>query len=84
MAGRGGDYQSMKVATWHGGEKFTIGTAADPTPGPDQVVVKIDTVGVCGTDVHITQGLFPATPPAVLGHEFSGTPHFGRGCAEWP
>ena len=36
MAGRGGDYQSMKVATWHGGEKFTIGTAADPTPGPDQ------------------------------------------------
>jgi D-arabinose 1-dehydrogenase-like Zn-dependent alcohol dehydrogenase len=36
------------------------------------VLVKIDTVGVCGTDVHITQGLFPATPPSVLGHEASG------------
>jgi threonine dehydrogenase-like Zn-dependent dehydrogenase len=63
----------MKVATWHGGEKFTFDTVADPAPGSGQVVVKIDTVGVCGTDVHITQGLFPSTPPAVLGHEFSGT-----------
>jgi len=63
----------MKVATWHGGEKFTFDTVVDPTPGPGAVVVKIDTVGVCGTDVHITQGLFPSTPPAVLGHEFSGT-----------
>ena len=36
------------------------------------VLVKIDTVGVCGTDVHITQGLFPSTPPKVLGHEGSG------------
>ena len=27
---------------------------------------------MCGTDVHITQGLFPATPPQVLGHEGSG------------
>ena len=25
------------------------------------VLVKIDTVGVCGTDVHITRGLFPST-----------------------
>jgi L-iditol 2-dehydrogenase len=43
-----------------------------PAPGPGEVLVRVDTVGICGTDVHITQGLFPATPPAVLGHEFSG------------
>jgi 2-desacetyl-2-hydroxyethyl bacteriochlorophyllide A dehydrogenase len=62
----------MKAAVWHGGAKFTIEERPDPAPGPGQVVVKVDTVGVCGTDVHITQGLFPATPPMILGHEFSG------------
>ncbi len=63
----------MKVAVWQGGTKFTIEQQPDPTPGPGQVVVKVDTVGVCGSDVHITQGLFPAKPPQILGHEFSGT-----------
>ena len=62
----------MRAATWHGGTRFTVDEAPDPTPGPGEVVVRVDTVGICGTDVHITQGLFPATPPAVLGHEFSG------------
>lgn len=63
----------MRVATWHGGTRFTLDEVPDPAPGPGEVVVRVDTVGICGTDVHITQGLFPATPPAVLGHEFSGT-----------
>lgn len=63
----------MKAAVWQGGTKFTIDTVPDPVPGPGQVVLKVDTVGVCGTDVHITQGLFPSTPPLILGHEFSGT-----------
>ncbi|MBI4306095.1 MAG: alcohol dehydrogenase catalytic domain-containing protein [Chloroflexi bacterium] len=63
----------MKVAMWHGAGKFVIEEKPDPSPGPGQVVIKVDTVGVCGTDVHITQGLFPATAPSVLGHEFSGT-----------
>lgn len=62
----------MRVNTWLGGDRFEIGDAPDPTPGPDQVVARVDTVGVCGTDVHITQGLFPSTPPLVLGHEASG------------
>ena len=62
----------MRVSMWHGGDKFTVEEASDPTPGPEDLVVEVDTVGICGTDVHITRGLFPSTPPAVLGHEFSG------------
>ena len=62
----------MRLMTWHGGDEFTLDQVADPVAEPGRVVVKVDTVGVCGSDVHITQGLFPSTPPKVLGHEGSG------------
>ena len=62
----------MHVATWRGGSEFTIDTVADPAPGPGQIVLKVHSSGICGTDIHKTQGLFPGTPPEVLGHEFTG------------
>ena len=63
----------MKAMTWHGGAKFTLDDISDPEPMPGYVLVKLDTVGICGTDVHVTQGLFPKDPPMILGHEASGT-----------
>lgn len=62
----------MKVATWRGGPRFTIDQAPEPVPGPGRAVVAVHTAGICGTDVHATQGLFPWTPPLVLGHEYTG------------
>lgn len=62
----------MRVMTWHGGSDFSLDQTSDLEASAGEVIVKVDTVGVCGTDVHITQGLFPATPPKVLGHEGSG------------
>lgn len=62
----------MKAMTWLGEDRFELGEVPDPSPGAGEVVARVDTVGVCGTDVHITQGLFPSTPPAILGHEASG------------
>lgn len=62
----------LKACTWLGGGNFAFGEVPDPEIGPDDVMVRIGTVGVCGTDVHITQGLFPAEPPQILGHEASG------------
>ena len=62
----------MKVATWRGGNEFTVDQVPDPEPGVGEVLLEVDTCGICGTDVHITQGLFPGEPPTVLGHEWSG------------
>ncbi|WP_424968670.1 NAD(P)-dependent alcohol dehydrogenase [Dinoroseobacter sp. S375] len=45
--------------------------------GPDDVRIEIDTVGICGSDVHYYThgkiGPFVVTAPMVLGHEASGT-----------
>lgn len=62
----------MKVATWRGGTEFTIDVAPDPVIKPGLMVVKIDSAGICGTDIHTTQGLYEWDAPDVLGHEFSG------------
>src|ERR1700688_5193750 len=52
---------------------FRVAEVPDPTPGPGQVVVKVDACGICGTDLHILDGEFPPTRyPIVPGHEFCG------------
>jgi threonine dehydrogenase-like Zn-dependent dehydrogenase len=44
------------------------------------VVVAVEAAGICGTDIHATQGLFPWQPPLVMGHEYSGVVRaVGRG-----
>ena len=70
----------MKLATWRGGARFTIDDVPDPAPGPGQALVAVHAAGICGTDVHATQGLFPWTPPLVMGHEYTGVVQdVGRG-----
>uniref|UniRef100_A0A7N8WYC1 Sorbitol dehydrogenase n=1 Tax=Mastacembelus armatus TaxID=205130 RepID=A0A7N8WYC1_9TELE len=47
-----------------------------PEPGPDEVLLKMHSVGICGSDVHFWQngqiGHYKVTKPMVLGHEASG------------
>lgn len=47
-----------------------------PTPGPDEVLVRVGAVGVCGSDVHYYKhgriGTMIVEEPLVLGHEVSG------------
>ncbi|MCD6563700.1 MAG: zinc-dependent alcohol dehydrogenase family protein [Thermoproteales archaeon] len=38
----------------------------------DEVLVKVKACGICGTDIHIFKGEFPAKFPVIPGHEFSG------------
>jgi 2-desacetyl-2-hydroxyethyl bacteriochlorophyllide A dehydrogenase len=50
-----------------------VAEVPDPTPAPGEVVVRVGSCGICGTDLHIADGEFPPTPyPIVPGHEFAG------------
>src|SRR5437016_14682428 len=50
-----------------------VGNVPDPTPEPDELIIRVGACGICGTDLHIAQGEFPPTPyPIVPGHEFAG------------
>src|SRR5512139_1791 len=44
-----------------------------PHPLPDEILVEIKRIGVCGSDIHVWHGLHPYTGyPVVQGHEVAG------------
>jgi L-iditol 2-dehydrogenase len=45
-----------------------------PTPGPDEVLIRVAACGICGSDVHGYDGSSGRRiPPIVMGHEAAGT-----------
>src|SRR6201988_3411352 len=48
-----------------------------PEPGQDEVLVCMETSGLCHTDIHAAHGDWPVkpTPPFVPGHAGGGTVH---------
>ncbi|HEU5486231.1 MAG TPA: zinc-binding dehydrogenase [Microlunatus sp.] len=57
-----------------------------PTPGQDEVLVRVAAAGVCGSDLHMWRGTqsWPTAPPVVLGHEVSGViADVGADVVEW-
>ncbi len=43
------------------------------TPKPNEILIKIKRIGICGSDIHVYHGLHPYTNyPIVQGHEVSG------------
>jgi 2-desacetyl-2-hydroxyethyl bacteriochlorophyllide A dehydrogenase len=50
-----------------------VGSVPDPTPHPDELVIRVEACGICGTDLHLIDGDSPlARYPLVPGHEFAG------------
>ena len=53
--------------------RIRVDNVPDPTPRPDEVLVRVDACGICGTDLHIIDGDSPlARYPVIPGHEFAG------------
>ncbi len=65
----------MKALALYGPKDLRLEERPVPHPGPNQMVVKIDYVGICGTDVEFYAGHYPpfVRLPMVLGHENAGT-----------
>jgi len=65
----------MKAAVFCGKNDIRVKDVEIGSPGPDEVKIKVEACGVCGTDLHIYEGAEGAAkcePPTILGHEFSG------------
>jgi len=73
------DYKNkkMKVAVMNGIGKIGYTERDIPTPADDEVLVKLEYVGICGSDMHYYEtgaiGSYVVEPPFVLGHEPGGT-----------
>jgi L-iditol 2-dehydrogenase len=66
----------MRAAVLHGPLDIRLEERPTPAPAPDEVLVKIKSVGVCGSDVHFYKdgklGDWTVDEPLVLGHESGG------------
>lgn len=67
----------MKVAVMLGIGKMGFEERDIPQPKDDEVLVKLEYVGICGSDLHYYEsgaiGDYVVKPPFVLGHEPGGT-----------
>ena len=52
--------------------RLDIEDIKEPKPNDDEVLVKVNAIGLCHTDLHVLKGHIPFPLPAVLGHEVSG------------
>lgn len=65
----------MKALTYHGPGRRTWGEVPDAAVrDPEDAVVRVDAVTICGTDLHILKGDVPEVADGrILGHEAVGT-----------
>src|SRR6185437_8657767 len=63
----------MKAAIFHGpGKPLSIEEIQIDEPREHEVLVRTVATGVCHSDLHFVEGLWPHPTPAVLGHEAAG------------
>lgn len=64
----------MKALIYTGPEELTYREAPDPEASGDHLLIRIDSVGICGSDMHAYLGHDDRRPaPLILGHEGAGT-----------
>ncbi len=72
----------MKAARLHSAGDLRLHDEPIPQPGPGEVLVRVEAVGLCGSDLHWLSeagiGDAKLTKPLVLGHEFAGLTEAGQ------
>jgi D-arabinitol dehydrogenase (NADP+) len=62
----------MKAVVYDAARSYAVKEIPTPQAGAGDVRIKVDQVGVCGTDLHIHEGDFNAVFPLIPGHELVG------------
>src|SRR5205807_3776766 len=64
----------MKALCWYGTHDTRVETVPDPTIlNPRDVIIKITTTAICGSDLHLYDGYIPTMQKGdILGHENMG------------
>jgi len=69
----------MKALVYTGPERLEYRAAPEPDPAAGEVVVQVESVGICGSDMHAFLGHDERRPaPLILGHEVAGMSDGGR------
>lgn len=63
----------MKALVFHSPKKVQIDEVPDPQIEHEKdIILRVTSTAICGSDLHIYNGFFPQKNPQVLGHEFMG------------
>jgi 2-desacetyl-2-hydroxyethyl bacteriochlorophyllide A dehydrogenase len=63
----------MKALVYTGPNSLVVRDAPEPTPEHGEVLVRVEAVGICGSDMHAYHGHDARRPPPlILGHEAAG------------
>ncbi|MBS1625252.1 MAG: glutathione-dependent formaldehyde dehydrogenase [Bacteroidetes bacterium] len=63
----------MKAAVFHHPKKITADNVPDPIIKDSRdIILKVTSTAICGSDLHIYNGFIPQKCPFVMGHEFMG------------
>lgn len=63
----------MKALVYTGANSLVFRDEPDPVPQADEVLVRVEAVGICGSDMHAYHGFDSRRPPPlILGHEAAG------------
>lgn len=65
----------MRALTWQGRRDVRVETVPDPKiEKPDDIVVRVTSTGICGSDLHLYELFGPYIDPGdILGHEPMGS-----------
>jgi alcohol dehydrogenase len=63
----------MRAVVFHKPGDMRVDTVPDPViEKKDDIIVRVTSTAICGSDLHIYDGFFPQVKPLVMGHEFMG------------
>lgn len=62
----------MKAVLFKKAHHLEVTSVGLPALGDTDILVQVEACGICGTDLHIVEGVARSTPPVVLGHEYAG------------